>query len=159
MGMVDVIGSFEDDVIAAWSLVDGDTPLQWSDSPNEAGAAPRITWDPTSAEHSPPMRMGGGAGDDGDLWLRKVSVTFEIWARSIDEADTLLGILVNAMHAKLTQRSYELGGEEWNTGDVANDGVQLKVKTVFRVPIARTGTTTVKLASIVPTATLTAPSV
>jgi len=130
------------------------TKLAGPDQADHSSAPPRITWEPVSAKHGLPKRIGGGPGRDGDLWERDVRLNVKIWGKTLAQTEELLGAFVNAAHYLLSQHSYALDGETWHTGGETASGVVCLLAFSLKVPIARTKKPTRPLEAVAVTAKL-----
>jgi hypothetical protein len=114
------------------------TLLHGPDDINMQSSPPRVTWEPVSAVHVPPQTIGGGAGDDGDIWLRELTCSMTVWGATIEATDTLFELVVQIIHDACTQFSYRISGEKWNTGGKLANGCVVEFSLVLKVPLRRT---------------------
>jgi hypothetical protein len=114
---------------------------------HENSRPPAVFWMPISARYAPPERVGGGAGDDGALWIREVTVKVRCWAASVEAVDTLVEQVVQNIHDLISQHSYSVESEEWFHGKTEL-GASAVLMLVIRVPLRRTPTTSRPISQI-----------
>ena len=115
---------------------------------DEHSRPPRVVWQPLTAKHTAPRRIGGGAGNDGALWTREVVLLVQVWGEDLASAETLLEGFVNACHRLLTQHSYQLIGEQWTVGARTSKGAVCDLTMTLMLPIPRTKTATTLLEAV-----------
>lgn len=101
---------------------------------------PSITWEPFTAAHSAPRRLGGGRnGVEGSLWTRELTIHVKLWGETHAQTQQLLETFVNAVHADLTQGGYQLAGEAWSrSGPGVSKGFEVVLSLVLLIPLQRT---------------------
>lgn len=110
--------------------------------------APVIIWQPVSAVHIAPRRIGGGPGDDGDILTREWTIVVEVYGRTLDETENLTNVFLGAAHEWLSRHGYTLGSEQWDPGGQTAGGSLCVLSFKLRTPIPRTPKPTREITNI-----------
>jgi hypothetical protein len=127
------------------------------DRRDDTSRARRITWEPVSALHTRPRRLGGGPGDDGEIMQRTWTIRVEVWGSSLDDTLLIANAFLGAAHELLTKHGFNGGQESWNPGGVTGSGSLCVIGFELLTPIPRLPKPTRKITEIVAVTTLAPP--
>lgn len=120
-------------------------------------APPAISWMPTKEQFSPPNRLGAPKAP-GPLYVRGVPVQFLIFGgvaavgtytdeeapyHDCDLTEILMSRLVNCIHRRVSQQSYELADQTWFNAGRTGIGMACELVVNFKLPLIREDNPTV----------------
>lgn len=124
---------------------------------DDSAKARRIIWEPVSAVYTSPRRLGGGPGDDGEIFQRTWTVKVEVWGSNLDDTLLIANTFLASAHELLSKHGFNGGSEEWNPGGVLASGCLCVIAFELKTPVPRRVKPTRKITEIVATATLAQP--
>jgi hypothetical protein len=107
------------------------------DDVDDTSRFPRITWNPITALHGKPRRLGGGPGDDGEIMQRQWSIRVDVWAADLSATEDLVNAFLASAHELLSSAGYHGGQEVWNPGGRTASGCVCAINFQLLTPVPR----------------------
>lgn len=103
---------------------------------NQVSAPPRLVIEPVSESIGGPQGQRLETGGARLLAMRAVTVRLHLYAVDIEQAEALLGAVVNATKGMANGAS-SFGEAAWEMGEIADHGVAYTVPLTLQVPLYR----------------------
>ncbi len=107
---------------------------------------PRYVWVPTRDKFGPAERVGG---NPRQLYTREAGVELHLWTVSVDDAETRMLAVINALHAEAAT-SVAFDAANWSGPSIIGRGVLLTLELRVKLPVLRATVPTAQADTIEP---------